>query len=126
MPETGTVGQRLQYVRTKQGLTLDQLAERAGISNSFLSEVEQGRINEVLIQGNTITGRDKNNRPFTTYAPDDANLVDRLSVRNVRISAAPDEGGVPAPLGVLRNWFPMLRRLAVWLFFLRRMPSGCA
>jgi transcriptional regulator with XRE-family HTH domain len=38
-----TVGKRLQYVRTKQGLTLDQVAERAGISKSFLSEVEHGR-----------------------------------------------------------------------------------
>ena len=43
MPGQETVGQRLQYVRTKQGLTLDQLAERAGISKSFLSEVEHDR-----------------------------------------------------------------------------------
>ena len=43
MPGMETVGKRLQYVRTKQGLTLDQLAERAGISKSFLSEVEHDR-----------------------------------------------------------------------------------
>ena len=35
-----TVGQRLQYVRTEQGFTLDQLAKRAGVSKSFLWEVE--------------------------------------------------------------------------------------
>lgn len=40
MPNKDTVGQRLQYVRTEQGLTLDQLAKRAGLSKSFLWEVE--------------------------------------------------------------------------------------
>ena len=43
MPGRETVGKRLQYVRTRLGLTLDQIAERAGISKSFLSEVEHDR-----------------------------------------------------------------------------------
>lgn len=40
MPNMDTVGQRIQYVRTNLGLTLEQLAERAGVSKSFLWEVE--------------------------------------------------------------------------------------
>lgn len=40
MSNKESVGQRLQYIRTNKGLTLDQLAERAGISKSFLWEVE--------------------------------------------------------------------------------------
>ena len=40
MPNMDTVGQRLQYVRTRKGLTLDQLARRASVSKSFLWEVE--------------------------------------------------------------------------------------
>jgi len=40
MSNKESVGQRLQYIRTNNGLTLDQLAERAGISKSFLWEVE--------------------------------------------------------------------------------------
>ena len=40
MSKKESVGQRLQYIRTNKGLTLDQLAERAGISKSFLWEVE--------------------------------------------------------------------------------------
>ena len=43
MPGMETVGKRLQHVRNLRGLTLDQLAERAGISKSFLSEVEHDR-----------------------------------------------------------------------------------
>ena len=40
MPNMDTVGHRLQYVRTQRGLTLDKLAELAGVSKSFIWEVE--------------------------------------------------------------------------------------
>ena len=38
-----TVGQRLNYIRTQKGYTLDSLAERSGVSKSFLWEVENNR-----------------------------------------------------------------------------------
>ena len=38
-----TVGQRINYVRTQQGLSLERLAQQAGVSKSFLWEVEQNR-----------------------------------------------------------------------------------
>lgn len=38
-----TVGKRLRHVREQRGLTLDQLADRAGVSKSFLWEVEQDK-----------------------------------------------------------------------------------
>ena len=53
MSKKETVGQRLQYIRTNKGLTLDQLAEKAGISKSFLWEVEHdnsGISGEKLLQ----------------------------------------------------------------------------
>ena len=37
-----TVGERIRHVRTQKGLTLEQLAEKAEISKSFLWDVEQG------------------------------------------------------------------------------------
>jgi transcriptional regulator with XRE-family HTH domain len=43
MPKTETVGQRLQFLRTKKTLTLDQLAEKSELSKSFLWEVEHDR-----------------------------------------------------------------------------------
>lgn len=43
MTKMETIGQRLQYLRTSRGLTLEQLAERAGVSKSFLWEVEKDR-----------------------------------------------------------------------------------
>ena len=40
MPDMDTLGQRIQYARTRRGLTLEKLAQQAGVSKSFLWEVE--------------------------------------------------------------------------------------
>jgi transcriptional regulator with XRE-family HTH domain len=40
-----TLGERLSHARNQRGLTLDQLAQKAAISKSFLWEVEHDRSN---------------------------------------------------------------------------------
>ena len=51
--------------------------------SELVTEIDQGRVHDVTIAGNEITGHFNDNRPFTTYAPDDANLVPRLQAKNV-------------------------------------------
>lgn len=43
MPDLDTIGDRLRYVRTQRGFTLEKLAGLAGVSKSFLSEIEHDR-----------------------------------------------------------------------------------
>lgn len=43
MPQLDTVGQRINYIRNEMGLTLEALADRSGLSKSFIWEVEQDR-----------------------------------------------------------------------------------
>ena len=43
MPQLDTVGRRLNHVRVERGFTLEGLANRAGLSKSFLWEVEHDR-----------------------------------------------------------------------------------
>ncbi|WP_439813958.1 ATP-dependent zinc metalloprotease FtsH [Zavarzinia sp. CC-PAN008] len=90
----------------------------------FLAEVENGRVQEVTIQGKTIRGVYSDQRQFQTYLPDDPGLVERLTTAGVRIKAeAPDEGG-PTLVDILVSWFPMLLLIGVWVFFMRQMQSG--
>ena len=91
--------------------------------SDFLAEVESGRISEVQIQGNTITGMDKSGRAFNTYAPNDPELVKRLHDKGVKVSAVKPDDGAPL-FHVLLNWFPMLLLIGVWIFFMRQMQSG--
>ena len=90
----------------------------------FLAEVEQGEIHDVTIKGNAISGHYTDGRPFTSYAPNDPNLVQRLTQRGVSISAAPVDDNVPSLFGILVSWFPMLLLIGVWIFFMRQMQSG--
>ncbi len=92
--------------------------------SDFLGEVEQGRVSDVTIQGNTINGHFNDGRPFSTYAPNDPGIVDRLRDGGVRISAAPKEEGMSGLLGILISWFPMLLFIGVWIFFMRQMQGG--
>src|SRR5258708_5260596 len=92
--------------------------------SDFLAEVERGQVTDVVIQGSTIQGHFNDGRAFSTYTPNDPNLVDRLTHRGVRISAAPIEDNMSSVLGILISWFPMLLFIGVWIFFMRQMQSG--
>ena len=94
------------------------------IFSEFLSEVDNGRVVKVEIKGNSIKGILSDGSIFTTYSPDDPNLIEKLSNKGVSISAVPLEEKMPSILGVLLSWFPMLLLIAVWIFFMRQMQGG--
>ena len=93
--------------------------------SEFLSNVETGQVSEVEIAGNRIRGvLGDNTSRFTTYAPRDPNLVERLRQKNIKFTVRPSDEDMPSILSVLLNWFPMLLLIAVWIFFMRQMQSG--
>ena len=94
------------------------------IFSDFLSEVDNGRVVKVEIQGNNINGVLADGNSFSTYSPNYPNLIQKLSTRGVSISAAPLEDKMPSLFGVLLSWFPMLLLIAVWIFFMRQMQGG--
>jgi cell division protease FtsH len=92
--------------------------------STFLEEVDNGRVIEVEIIGNGINGRLADGSEFSTYAPNDPNLVEKLTSKNVNITASPIEDKMPSLLGILLSWFPMLLLIGVWIFFMRQMQGG--
>ena len=92
--------------------------------SNFLDEVDAGRVVEVKIQGNNISGVLANGKEFNTYSPNYPDLVDKLSNKGVSIIASPQEDKMPSLLGILLSWFPMLLLIGVWIFFMRQMQGG--
>ena len=92
--------------------------------SSFLKNLEDGRIVQVEIKGNEIEGLLSDGTTFSTYAPNDPNLVEKLTSKGVSITASPLEDKMPSLLGVLLSWFPMLLLIGVWIFFMRQMQGG--
>jgi cell division protease FtsH len=92
--------------------------------SELLADVDRGNIADVTIKGNQVSGHYSDGRTFNTYIPPEADLVRRLTEKNVRIAAVPDDAGAPSLFSVLLSWFPMLLLIGVWIFFMRQMQSG--
>jgi len=92
--------------------------------SDFLNEVTAGQVREVRIQGRTVSGTLSNGQSFQTYAPEDPQLVGRLTEKGVRVEARPEESEINPLLQYLLSWFPMLLLIGVWVFFMRQMQSG--
>ena len=92
--------------------------------SNFLNEVDAGRVVEVKIQGNNISGVLADGKTFSTYSPNYPELVEKLSSKGVSIIASPQEDKMPSLLGILLSWFPMLLLIGVWIFFMRQMQGG--
>ena len=93
--------------------------------SEFLTAVDSGNISDATLAGNRIYGTMRDGgTSFTTYAPPDATLVERLEKKGIKFRARPSEEDVPSIMGMLLNWFPMLLLIAVWIFFMRQMQSG--
>ena len=92
--------------------------------SEFLAKVKVGEVNDVMVKGNEIHGHFSDGRTFTTYSPNDPDLVEKLNKNKVMIKAAPPEGNSPTFLDILISWFPMLLLIGVWIFFMRQMQGG--
>ncbi|MGF7162203.1 cell division protease FtsH [Rhodoligotrophos appendicifer] len=91
--------------------------------SQLLNDVEAGKVRDVQIAGETLTGTYTDGRSFSTQAPNDPNLIKELRERNVGISVkAPADDSFL--LNVFISWFPILLMIAVWVFFMRQMQSG--
>jgi cell division protease FtsH len=93
--------------------------------SEFLKDLSTGRIKEVTIAGDRISGTYGDNaQGFQTYSPGDASLVSRLEEKGVKINARPENENSGGIISMLINWLPMLLILGVWIFFMRQMQSG--
>jgi cell division protease FtsH len=91
--------------------------------SQFITELNQGRIAKVVIDGRTLRGIKSDGRRFTTYAPSDPWLVSDLLKSGVVVEAKPEEE--PSMLmSIFISWFPMLLLIGVWIFFMRQMQGG--
>ena len=47
--------------------------------SDFLNDVKHGQVADVTIRGHSISGHFTDSRAFTTYAPNDPNLITKLT-----------------------------------------------
>ncbi len=89
----------------------------------FLTMVDGGQINEVVIQGQELFVTDINHNRFKVFAPQDSDLIKMLRQKNIAINAKPPSES-PWYISLLASWLPMLVLIGVWIFFMRQMQTG--
>ena len=102
-----------------------QRQQTSAISFSeLLTQVDQGRVRDVTIAGNDISGHYTDGRDFSTYAPSDPTLVQTLYKKNVAITAKPPSEGNNWLVTLLVNGLPLIAFLGVWIFLSRQMQGA--
>jgi cell division protease FtsH len=94
--------------------------------SDFISQVQQGLVQRVEIEGHTVRGVRSDGSKFTTQTPpDDPKMVDDLLNNKVDVKVVePTQHGLLMTIFI--NWFPMLLLIGVWIFFMRQMQGGGA
>ncbi|MBI1876074.1 MAG: ATP-dependent metallopeptidase FtsH/Yme1/Tma family protein [Acidobacteria bacterium] len=100
-----------------------QKADKPMTFTQFMASVDVGSVAEVTIVGSEITGTNKANEKFRTYAPAQYDgLVNKLIERSVEVTAKEQ---VTSPwASLLYTWAPLLLMIGFFIFFMRQMQSG--
>lgn len=91
--------------------------------SEFLTMVQDGRVQSVIIQGQDLYLTDMAGAKYKTFAPNDGDLISYLREKKVGIKAKP-----PAEsswfMSLIVSWLPMIVLIGVWIFFMRQMQGG--
>ena len=92
--------------------------------SQFLNAVNEGKVKNVTISNQNISGTTADQQAFATYMPmADPYLLPELMKKNVNV-----EGKPPQQRGFLMtmiiSWLPMFIFFAIWLFILRQQTGG--
>ena len=92
--------------------------------SQFVEQVQADAIESVKIgeDRTTITGKRKNGETFTTYKPEDKDLITDLLQHDVAITQTPPGG--PSFWSLLLNFLPIILIIAFWIFVMRQMQQG--
>ena len=93
------------------------------IFSEFMTKLDAGEVEEVIIKDSNITGQFKDGKRFKTYAPAYPDLVKVLRSQNVRITVKPSEQN-PWYWNLFFSWGPVILLAAIWIFFMRQMQTG--
>ncbi len=92
--------------------------------SQLLSDIDQNKVRDVVIQGPEINGTYTNGSTFHTYAPSDPTLIKRLYDAKVSITAKAPGDNVPWFVSLLVSWLPFIALIGVWIFLSRQMQGG--
>ncbi len=92
--------------------------------SDFVGQVEQGNVVSVIIQGQNLSGKLKDDKEFKTYLPEDAGIVALLNKNKVQLTAQPIPKKSTSWVEMLLSWLPLIFFLGFWLLMMRQMAAS--
>lgn len=90
---------------------------------SFMQHVQQDEIKQVTIVDNVISGKLKDGKEFSTVAPNDSKLIEKLEAKKVDIKAElPPQP--PWWMSILSSILPMLIIVGLWFMLMNQGGAG--
>ena len=99
------------------------MAKKEVTFSQFMTEVEQGKVEEVTIQENGVRGKFTDGQTFKTILP--AGYTDLIKIlRDNKVNIVVKDTSRSPIFTILMSWFPILLLILFWVFFMRQMQSG--
>ena len=101
----------------------NQHPEDPVIFSEFMSHLERGDVEKVIIKHNNISAILRDGTRIQTYSVEYPDLVKVLRDKSVQIEAKPPDDG-PWYITFLLSWGPFILFLGLWFFLMRQMQVG--
>jgi cell division protease FtsH len=99
------------------------MAKKDVTFSQFMSEAEQGKVEEVTIQDNQLRGKFTDGQTFKTILP--AGYTDLIKIlRDSKVNIIVKDTSRSPLFTILMSWFPILLLILFWVFFMRQMQAG--
>ena len=90
--------------------------------SDFIKKVDGGEVAAVTLNGEQVTIQGTDGKIYSTIAPKDDKLTERLIAKGVSLEAkAQTESGF---FSLISLWLPFVVLIGIWIFFMNRMQGG--
>ncbi|HAV39551.1 MAG: ATP-dependent zinc metalloprotease FtsH [Aquificota bacterium] len=90
--------------------------------NTIIELADQGKLKEVKIKDNILTGITTEGQRIETGIPPGSDLVNKLIEKGVKVEVVTQEGGWLMPF--LVSWLPILLFIGIWIYMMRQVSGG--
>jgi len=90
--------------------------------NTVIELADQGKLKEVKVKDNILTGITTEGQRIETGIPPGSDLVNKLIEKGVKVEVVVQESGWLMPF--LVSWLPILLFIGIWIYMMRQVSGG--
>ena len=90
--------------------------------NTVIELADQGKLKEVKVKDNILTGITTEGQRIETGIPPGSDLVNKLIEKGVKVEVVVQESGWLMPF--LVSWLPILLFIGIWIYMMRQVTGG--